>query len=68
MKASVKNNLSIFGAVLAILGVLAFVGCLTASFLVWTPGTPSVAAQTLVIIAACGLPVSMLGMFIATLD
>lgn len=68
MKASVKNNLSIFGAVLAILGALAFVGCLAASLLVWTPGTPSATAQTLTIIAACGLPVSMLGMFFATLD
>lgn len=68
MKATVKQTLFLVGVILILVGVLAFVGCLAASFLVWTPGTPSATAQTLVTVSACGLPVSMLGTFIATLD
>lgn len=67
MKTTVKQTAFLVGVILVVLGALAFVGCLAASLLVWTPGTPSATAQTLTIIAACGLPVSMLGMFIATL-
>lgn len=67
MKA-IKKDLVMIGAVVAILGVLVFVGCFAASLLVWTPGIPSATAQTLTGIAAFSLPVSMLGLFIATLD
>lgn len=68
MKATVKKTLSIAGVILALVGVLAFVGCLVASRLVWTPGVPSQMAQALTVIAACGLPVSMVGMILASLD
>lgn len=68
MKATVKKTLFIAGVILILVGVLAFVGCLVASSLVWTPGVPSPMAQALTIIAACGLPVSMVGMILASID
>lgn len=68
MKTTAKQTAFLAGVILAILGVLAFVGCLSASMFIWTPGTPSPTAQALVSIAVCGLPTTLLGCFLATLD
>lgn len=68
MKSSIKKHLVNAGAYVAVLGILVFVGCFMASVLVWTPGTPSMTAQILTVIGACGLPLSLLGIFLATLD
>ena len=65
---TIKEHAYVIGMVIMLLGVLAFTGCMVAALLLWTPGTPSATAQALVAIAACGLPVSILGTVIATLD
>lgn len=68
MKTSIKKHLPALGLIIAAIGFVMFVGGFIASELVWNPGTPSELAQKLMIIAACGLPTAMFGMFVATID
>lgn len=63
-----RERIMLVGVIIALIGLLIFVGGLIASSMVWHPGTPSEVAQTLTMFAGCGFLVAALGTCIVAMS